>query len=332
MMHSGASGCVPARWAMAAVAILALSPLAAARLEAQDGPAAISRIEALVRAGQDSVALTVADSILADTDPGAAGYADALYWRGVLLKGPAARVDLIRLTVDYPTHRRVADALYTLAQQDLASGDTDVALRRLDRIVRDFMSSNAGPQAAAQAGRLHLGLGQMGAACAAFDSALAHVPDEQVEFRNRTAYEARPCARWKEVVADSLAAAARASAKPGAEPATRPPGTGARSVAGTTATADGNTAASRSGRSLRGVPARSSDGRWTVQVAAFATQAEAERLRVRLVALGYDARVVLELPYRVRVGRFATRQSAVDVAARLKRQRFEAIIVEAEAP
>jgi hypothetical protein len=71
--------------------------------------------------------------------------------------------------------------------------------------------------------------------------------------------------------------------------------------------------------------------RWSVQVAAYRTQAEGEILARSLRARGYDARVVLLEPYyRVRIGAFATRQEAVSLVNRLRQQRIEAIVVEAE--
>lgn len=314
------------------VAAISLLLLTAVRLAGQGSTASVGRIESLVQAGKDSAALRVADSVLADTDPGAAGYADALYWRGTLRRTADARLDLIRLTVDYPTHPRTADALYALAGQDLASGDSGLALRRLDRIVGDFMETDVGPRAAANAGRLHLGKGQMEAACAAFDSALAHIADDQVEFRNRTAYTARPCERWKAARADSLAAAR--APKPGKAADARAPGTDSRTATGGGGLERTRRGSPASGRGPGGRAAGTSQaaGRWTVQVAAYAARTEADRLRARLVALGYAARVALESPYRVRVGRFAARQSADAVATRLKRQRFTAIVVKAERP
>jgi cell division protein FtsN len=135
------------------------------------------------------------------------------------------------------------------------------------------------------------------------------------------------------MVADSIAAAARTSAKSSGVPAAK---TSETSVpAASRADMSDNTArnsASGARRSQREAVEAGGGGRWTVQIAAYAARADAERLRRRLLALGYDARVVLEAPYRVRVGHFATRQSAMDVAARLKRQRFDAIVVEVETP
>lgn len=277
------------------------------RLTAQPGAGAIARIESLARSGADSAALGIADSILADTDPGKSVYGTALYWRGTLRHTPDARLDLIRLTVDFPTHPSVPGALYALAHEDLALGARDLARIRLDRIVRDFMSSEVGPQAALEAGRMHLQQNEIAAACAALDSSLAHAAEDQVELRNQAAYAARPCEQWKEALGDSASRAS--SGKPGI------------------ATARGG-ATPHTGAGGADKPAAS--GRWTVQVAAFTTRPEAERLAAKLVALGYEARVALETPFRVRVGRFQGKTAAAELANQLRRQKFTAIVVESE--
>jgi cell division protein FtsN len=47
---------------------------------------------------------------------------------------------------------------------------------------------------------------------------------------------------------------------------------------------------------------------------------------------GYEARVTNEKPFRVRIGRYARRVEAVDLAAKLKDAKITAIVVEAEKP
>jgi hypothetical protein len=70
---------------------------------------------------------------------------------------------------------------------------------------------------------------------------------------------------------------------------------------------------------------------WSVQVAAYRTQAEGETLARTLRARGHEARVVFIEPYhRVRIGLFNTRQDAMALVTRLRQQRTEAIVVEAE--
>lgn len=74
-----------------------------------------------------------------------------------------------------------------------------------------------------------------------------------------------------------------------------------------------------------------SDSALTIQVAALPTRTAADRLRSRLAAQGHDARVVgTSAPFRVRVGRYATRADAERAAAALQRSRIDAWIVTAE--
>ncbi|MBI2491463.1 MAG: SPOR domain-containing protein, partial [Candidatus Rokubacteria bacterium] len=73
-------------------------------------------------------------------------------------------------------------------------------------------------------------------------------------------------------------------------------------------------------------PAPAKDARYTVQVAAYKARAPADSLRASLAAAGHDAYVVEGdgpggVPYRVRVGSFATREAAQEAAARLGRER-----------
>lgn len=78
--------------------------------------------------------------------------------------------------------------------------------------------------------------------------------------------------------------------------------------------------------------ARSTPG-FSVQVAAFPTQAAADTFRETLAAKGYDVRVWgTAAPFRVRVGRFATRAEATALAQELRAKMIakDAWVVEAE--
>ena len=70
-----------------------------------------------------------------------------------------------------------------------------------------------------------------------------------------------------------------------------------------------------------------------MQVAAFPTQAAADTFRETLAAKGYDVRVWgTAAPFRVRVGRFATRAEATALAQELRARMIakDAWVVEAE--
>jgi cell division protein FtsN len=78
-------------------------------------------------------------------------------------------------------------------------------------------------------------------------------------------------------------------------------------------------------------PAKSG-GAWSAQVAAYDARDEADRLASRMKERGYDVRVTGEKPFRVRIGRYARREDANDLVAKLKEAKITAIVVEAEKP
>lgn len=302
------------------------------------GPAG-ERMQALASGGRTAEARTIADSILADTDPSAAVYAEALYWRGVLSSDArASRLDLLRLVVEHPFASRVPNALYRLAQEDQRAGRTMEARRHLGRIVRDHASSAIGSTAAFELGRMLMASGDMRDACAALDTALAYEPPGSVERRNRIAYDRRPCDRLpaRDSVASPPSSAASPSGATGADSTnTVRPAAPARPGTAAPRPTSGSPPASPPASRLASPPARgapTSDGRWTVQVAAFEVRVEADRLAATLRSRGYDVRVTSARPFRVRIGRFANRADATAIVTRLKSQGTTAIIVEAERP
>jgi cell division septation protein DedD len=79
-------------------------------------------------------------------------------------------------------------------------------------------------------------------------------------------------------------------------------------------------------------PAATPAGSWTVQLAAYQVLADAERLSAKMKTRGYEVRVTPERPYRVRIGRYATRADAVALVAKLAALQITAIVMEAEKP
>lgn len=305
------------RTGLAGVGIAFVATIAGAQ-----SPPVLARLDTLAAARDTARAKAVVDSVLADTDPSAAVYPDALYWRGVLVGLPAGRTDLLRLIVEFPLHPRVSDALYLLAHNDLAKGDREAAAARLERITRDFAGSAVGPDAAIELAHLRLEQGSLAAACVAFDSALAYIPDSKVESRNRVSYEARPCERLRAAEADSALASAEAAVRDSVARAASPRG--------------GKTSSSRAvgerGRAISTPFAPPVAAHWAVQVAAYGVRADAGRLASRLKGLGYDARVAGDGPFRVRVGRFVKRTEAIAMVKKLKDAKFTAIVVNLEHP
>lgn len=72
---------------------------------------------------------------------------------------------------------------------------------------------------------------------------------------------------------------------------------------------------------------------FTVQVAAYTTQAAAAQLVEKLAQRGYVARVFgTAAPFRVRIGRYATEGQADSAAVSLKRKGIGGFVARAETP
>lgn len=84
----------------------------------------------------------------------------------------------------------------------------------------------------------------------------------------------------------------------------------------TTATHDSSTSESGSRGTL-----------YRVQVGAFSSRENADRLAARLRELGYDAAISSGPPYRVQTGAFASRDNAVRLSEELRAAGFEAVVV-----
>lgn len=300
------------------VLALVIAPGSDVRAQDTAASAALRRIESLYAQRDARGALRIADSILADTDPTGRFYADALYWRG-LLSEPLSRgrLDLLRVVVDHPLSARAGDALYQLARQDLLAGDQAGARERLERAMREYAGNQFSSDIAVELGRLLMASGEYRPGCIALDSALARVAVNQVERRNEVMYLRRPC---NHLLAE--APATESSRSPG-----RP---GERATIGDS----GVRARPPGGESTRPIAGRTAGTRrhWSAQVAAYTTRADAQRSAARLAARGYEARITDKPPYRVRIGRFATRQEAATLVDKLRTGGTKAIVVEAERP
>jgi hypothetical protein len=78
-------------------------------------------------------------------------------------------------------------------------------------------------------------------------------------------------------------------------------------------------------------PAEAAGPEFSVQVAAYNVRREASSLAARLTERGFDARVFGDkAPWRVRIGRYATRAEATAALARVRAARLNGMVVEAE--
>jgi cell division septation protein DedD len=295
----------------------------------------LRRAESMVDVGRAVAGRALVDSVLAATTPGTEAYAEALYARASLAAtaGDAER-DYLRLTVEYTLSPRSADALLRLAQLELARGDRTQARSHLGRLNEDHPAALSSARTNLSVARAYQELGDQPHACGALAAAQHAVASNDIELRNQIDYAARPCPPAPAESTTKVVAAPPAVTTPIAAP---PPVKTDTTVAPQVASAfsppppAAGTAAPPP-KPVAAAPAAPGKGAYTVQVAAYATQAPADALAAKLTARGLPARVWgTAAPFRVRVGRYPTRTAAESAAADLKSKQITGFVTDAEA-
>ncbi len=275
---------------------------------------AVARARGLLDNGKGDSARVVLDSLVTHVEAGSEDLAEALFWRAALSEntGEAAR-DWKRVVIDVPLSPRVPDALLRLGELDMLRGRTTEARAYLTRILLDYADAPQRVKAMIWIARSHFDDRNTVKACEATDALRGEsVPEGELQLqvgelqvRCRTA---------------ATATAGEGTATAGEGPATA--GGGTATAGGGTASAGGGTAGAGEGTATAGV-------RFSVQLAAYDTRAQASALVARLAKRGIKARVDGDRrPFRVRVGRFESRADAAAMLARLKKQGQKGFIAE----
>ena len=279
----------------------ALNAQSASRPTASDS-AVFRRAAQMVNAGQALAARAVIDSVITAAKDGSPMLIDGLYWRAAFSDSPEqARRDYLRITVEFAQSPRAEWALLRLAQTEIARGGRVAAKRYLERLLLDHPEGATRTHAQFLIGRILLEEGAVARGCASLAEARQRAPASEIELVNQITYAQRAC--------------------------------GSTVMAADSVRLDSLRADSVRADSVRLAMQRSTAaGTWTVQLAAYQVLGDAERLRAKMTARGYEVRVTADRPYRVRIGRFATRAEAVAIVAKLQALQITAIVTEAEKP
>lgn len=265
---------------------------------------AIARARQLVLDGHAADGRRMIDSLM-QTGPGDPSiYAEALFWRGALATNAAdAERDYRRLLIEAPFAPRAEDALVQLAQLVQARGDRKTASDHLYRYMISYGNSPdrpARPRVALWLVRLLFEQDQLGRGCEALRMGRDAVPAENVELRNQLEAYAPRCAYGETTPVEAVAPADTAVAH-------RAPET--------------DTARAAPAPKASTTRAAAKPPFYSVQVAAYDSREAAARMADVLVSRGVEARVDgVSRPFRVRVGKYATRADAVKAAQALKAQ------------
>jgi hypothetical protein len=290
----------PARLIVLAAAAAIASTASAAGAQSPKPTSADSvfaRARQLVANGNGAAGRVLVDSMITVATPDTPVYAEALYWRARLAAtGADAERDYRMIVVEYPLSPRAGDALLQLAQLESSRGDRASAATHLERFLMENPRHPERAPVGFQLVKLAFELNDFQRGCITLGRTLREIPNTEIELRNQLDYYTPRCA--------------------GVD-TTRGP------HADSTATKRDTTSSDSAARK----PA--AKGRFTLQICACATRAEADRLVKRLKTKGLDARVVgTSKPFRVRVGRYETRTAATAALNKLKAQKIEAFVTE----
>lgn len=288
------------------------------------------RARRLVSEGNGTAGRALVDSVLTREEEGSNSYGNALYWRGALAETAAeAERDYRRVIVEYPLSLYVDDALLALAELEQARGDRAGALAHLQRFVRDHPVSAARGIAALAAGRLAFEQRDTKTGCAMIVEARASASATDVELRNQIDYFSTRCSAAATETATATPSSPVTAPQPARDTAkaTTPP----KKVASTPpkkvvpdsvrapVTPPARPAPTVKPPAAAPAPASTTRGTYTIQLAAFNTRPEAERLIAKLAKSGVNARVSgAAKPFRVRLDFYPTRDAAAAEVASLK--------------
>jgi cell division septation protein DedD len=317
------------------------------------------RARRLVSEGNGAAGRALVDSMVRVSSEGTPDYGNAIFWRGALAETAAeAERDYRRVIVEYPLSPYTDDALLSLAELEQARGDRTGAFQHLQRFVREHPMGPARARAGLAAARLAFEQRDATRGCAMIADARASAGASDVELRNQIDYYGARCPTTSAVASTGTAPTASPpvptpSAAPiPTAPATRPAERAATPPSTAAATPARETTAARPTPSTREEPARPAPtprdseptraattspsaprGTWTIQLAAYNTRPDAERLVAKLAGRGVKARISgTAKPFRVRLDYYQTRQAAAAAVAALKERGIIGFVTEEPAP
>jgi len=263
--------------------VLAVGP--SGRLAAQTDARLIEALR-LAQSGQVDSGRAIVRRLLATLLPGDSVFPQALLAAAKI--APDAQTvasNLNRIVVEYGAGPWADDALLLLTQLYFAQRDPVQTVQAAERLNRDYPDSPVRPRANFWAARAYFELKNEARGCELIQSALDGA-GEDVEFKNQVNFYAARCSP--------------------------------KSTAPTTTTSTPTS----SDTSAKVPPPPPAAHAYVVQVLAVKSAAQVDDMLTRLKVMGFDARVVRDSTgfFKVRVGRYATREEAQRAQARLKQK------------
>lgn len=262
--------------------LLALALLAvcpSGRLAAQTDARLVEALR-LAQSGQVDSGRAMIRRLLATLSPADSVYPEALLAAAKIAPdAPTVATNLNRIIVEYGSGPWADDALLLLTQLYAAQRDPAQTIQAAERLNRDYPESPLRARAGFSTARAYFELKNETRGCELIHQALAGAGDD-VEFRNQVSFYAARCSPT----------------------ATLPSSTGSADSSGAKP------------------PVTAAPRAYAVQVLAVKSAAQVDDMLTRLRVMGFDARVVRDTSglFKVRVGRYATREEAQRAQQRLR--------------
>jgi SPOR domain len=270
------------RWTVGTMlSIIALAIIPSFHLSAQTDARLVEALR-LAQSGQVDSGRAIVRRLLVTISPSDSVFPQALLAAAKI--APDAQTvssNLNRIIVEYGAGPWADDALLLLTQLYYAQRDPTQTVQAAERLNRDYPDSPLRPRASFSAARAYFELKNEARGCELIQNALDGASDD-VEFKNQVNFYAARCSR--------------------------------PSTATTTTTGTSTPAATDTGTKAPHA--------FAVQVLAVKSAAQVDDMLTRLTVMGFEARVVRDSVgfFKVRVGRYATRQEAQRAQARLKQK------------
>ena len=265
-------------WTVRAAILMALTVYPSNRLVSQTDARLVEALR-LAQSGQVDSGRAIVRRALATLPPGDSVYPQALLAAAKIAPdAPTVASHLNRIVVEYGASPWADDALLLLTQLYFAQRDPAKTIDAAERLNRDYPDSPLRARASFSAARSYFELKNETRGCELIQQALDGAGDD-VEFKNQVTFYAARCSAASTTTTTQTAADTSAPT---------PPGGGTRTYA--------------------------------VQVLAVKSAAQVDDMLTQLKVMGFDARVVRDSTglFKVRVGRYATREEAARTQQRLK--------------
>jgi hypothetical protein len=255
--------------------------LAANRVDGQTDSRLVDALR-LAQSGQVDSGRAIVRRLLATLPSGDSVYPQALLAGAKMAPdAPTVASNLNRIVVEYGAGPWADDALLLLTQLYFAQHDPAQTVQAAERLNRDYPDSPLRPRASFYGARAYFDLKNEGRGCELIRQALAGAIDD-VEFKNQVGFYASRCSAPTSTTTT------------------------------TNATPIGDTA-----------KAPAAPRAYAVQVLAVKSASQVDDMLTRLKVMGFVARVIRDDStgfFKVRVGRYATREEAQRVQQRLKQK------------